>query len=343
MMIGPDRDELFRLFGAMSNETLTEAENERLEVILKGSPQARQLWFLYCDMERGLTRHCIAVEDSQATLKTRSHHPLRTTLDQQLLKMRWLLATAAGLMFVAFIGFILWPSKAIATPTAMLQQAISAHTAAIDRCYRVEVRADNKWRGAANHGPVSPVETLLWTRGDRFWTHVRVGDQSVAWGRDAQGCVWFTLSPDAGARLDRDEVPEPLALACELRSLQVESMLKSILADFDLRHEPTAGSSGIYVIHAELRDGHADSKYHSAVLEMDAQSSVLRRVILHRAHQGRSVGIVSFTFVEASLQEDASYTLAGHVSPDAMIYDRQSSLGKRGRLIAEFLRLIRVR
>ena len=52
---------------------------------------------------------------------------------------------------------------------------------------------------------------------------------------------------------------------------------------------------------------------------------------------------VEFTLVETSLNDDASYTLTGHLTPDAAIYNRQSGRGKRGALINEFLRLVRVR
>ena len=168
------------------------------------------------------------------------------------------------------------------------------------------------------------------------------GDQSAAWGRDPQGGVWFTLSPDAGARLEPDEVPETLASACDLRSLEPESLLRSILADFHLRREPTTNPD-TYLIHAEVKDGHTNSRYRSALLEVDAASHVLRRVVLHRMHKGRSVATVTFTLVQSALNDDATYTLAGHLSPDAEVLDRQTGRGKRGQLVAEFLRLVRVR
>ena len=136
-------------------------------------------------------------------------------------------------------------------------------------------------------------------------------------------------------------MPESLALACELRSLELESLLRSILADFDLRREPAGG--GTDRIHAELKEGRTHPRYRSALLELDSQSHVLRRVVLHRAHNGRAVAAVQFTLVETSLNDDASYTLTGHLAPDAAIYDRQSGRGKRGALINEFLRLVRVR
>ena len=119
-------------------------------------------------------------------------------------------------------------------------------------------------------------------------------------------------------------------------------MLRSILADFHLRREPTTNPD-TYLIHAEVKDGHTNSRYRSALLEMDAASHVLRRVVLHRMHKGRSVATVTFTLVQSALNDDASYTLAGHLSPDAEVLDRQTGRGKRGQLVVEFLRLVRVR
>jgi len=255
-------------------------------------------------------------------------------------KASW--AVAASLAAAVIGVSVLWLGKASASPSALVRQALQAHAARLDRCYRVEVRPEPEGRDRTRRRTAAPTETLLWTRGDRFWNDIRVGDQSAAWGRDPQGGVWFTLSPDAGARLEPDEVPEALASACELRSLEPESLLRSILADFHLRREPTTNPD-TYLIHAEVKDGHTNSRYRSALLEMDAASHVLRRVELHRMHKGRSVATVTFTLVQSALNDDASYTLAGHLSPEAEVLDRQTGRGKRGQLVVEFLRLVRVR
>jgi hypothetical protein len=254
-------------------------------------------------------------------------------------KASWAAAVSLAVLMVG--SSVMWLGQAKASPSDLVRQALGAHSATLDRCYRVEIRAESGRREAAGAGLPAQPETLLWTRGDRFWNQIRVGEQLVAWGRDEQGGVWFTLSPEAGARLAREEVPEPLALACELRSLELESLLRSILADFDLRRDPASGGGDL--IHAELKEGRTHPRYRSALLELDAQSHVLRRVVLHRAHNGRAVAAVEFTLIKTTLNDDASYTLAGHLAPDAAIYDRQSGHGQRGRLINQFLRFVRVR
>jgi hypothetical protein len=323
----PDRDELFRLFGGLSNETLTAAEHARLEEILAGSAEARRLWFVYCDMERGLVRR------SAGPLMAAGKITPLPTMTRPSVKWAWALAASVALM--ALIGALMFVSSGTASAAAVVREALKAHAALLDRCYRVEVRGERDGASPPRQ------ESLLWTRGDRFWNQIQADGKTVAWGRDEAGGVWFALSPKEGARLAADEVPEALETACELRSLRIESLLREILADFDLRRE--AASSEIELIHAEPKPGHTSSRYGAALLEVDARTHVLRRVELHRKHQGRAVAVVSFTFVGSELQEDARYTLEGHLDADAAIYDGTSARGRRGPLIAEFLRLIRAR
>lgn len=250
-------------------------------------------------------------------------------------RWRWQapLAWAAGFVVTAMVSVLMFFSLTASSAASVVERALKVHAALLDRCYRVELRGERA---------VLPLrqESLLWTRGDRFWNQIEADGKSVAWGRDESGGVWFALSRKEGARLAANEVPEALAQACELRSLELESLLRTILADFDLRREPA--SSGADVIHAELK---ADtvSKYRSALLEVDTESGVLRRVELHREHQGRVVAVISAALVESSLQDETNYTLEGHLDADAAIYERENGRGHRGRLLMNFLDLVRVR
>jgi hypothetical protein len=153
--------------------------------------------------------------------------------------------------------------------------------------------------------------------------------------------VWFALSPKIGARLTAAEVPEELETVCELRSVRLETLLREILADYELRREPATPETDL--IHAEPKVGAAHAKYSSVLLEVDAGTHVLRRVTLHRAYAGRAVAVVSFTFIHSALQSDVSYSLEGHLDPDGVVLDRRSGRGRRAQVIAEFLRLMRVR
>lgn len=51
-----DRNELFRLFDALGRDALSAAALRRLQRFLTSSADVRRLWFIYCDIERGLVR-----------------------------------------------------------------------------------------------------------------------------------------------------------------------------------------------------------------------------------------------------------------------------------------------
>lgn len=296
-------------------------ETQELESLIVKDASVRQDFLRYTHLDSALA----GVRRSQPTLAA-PHRSVWLSLRP--------LAAAAGLMLTALIAGLIFSSLTQASAAAVVQRALKAHAALLDRCYRVEVR------GAARAVVPRSQESLLWTRGDRFWNQIEADGKSVAWGRDEAGGVWFALSRKEGARLAANEVPEALAQACELRSLEMESLLRTILADFDLRREPTR--SGADVIHAELKAGSV-SKYRSALLEVDAESGVLRHVELYREHQGRVVAVISAALVESSLQDEINYTLEGHLDADARVYDRENGRGYRGRLLMNFLDLVRVR
>lgn len=297
------------------------AETQELEALIVKDASMRQDFLRYTHLDSALA----GFRRSQPSV----------TAPRRSVWLSWRpLAAAAGLMLTALIVGLIFSSLTQASAAAVVQHALKAHTALLDRCYRVEVR------GAARTVVPRSQESLLWTRGDRFWNQIEADGKSVAWGRDEAGGVWFALSRKEGARLAANEVPEALAQACELRSLEMESLLRTILADFDLRREPTR--SGADVIHAELKAGSV-SKYRSALLEVDAESGVLRHVELYREHQGRVVAVISAALVEPSLQDETNYTLEGHLDADARVYDRENGRGYRGRLLMNFLDLVRVR
>lgn len=132
-------------------------------------------------------------------------------------KKRWRapLAWAAGFVLAGLLGAELFVSLTPASAATIVQRALEAHSALLDRCYRVEVRGERDGDGPPRQ------ESLLWTRGDAFWTQIRGAEQTAAWGREASGSVWFALSPKIGARLAAAEVPEELEIACELRSVRL--------------------------------------------------------------------------------------------------------------------------
>jgi hypothetical protein len=337
------RERLETLLAASRMNELTPTERAELNDILRAHEDARQeasRWLL----DEAALAECLRRSQIESLVREEAQSlvPAHEPGARRGWPRRWVsLAAAACFVVVAALVSVFMLTSASASPAAILRHALKVHSAALDRCYRVGGNFDSSQRVQAGLPAAGPRETLLWTRGDRFWNEARAGGQTVAWGRDEQGRAWFALSPEAGAFFDADEVPERFAQISELRSLQVESLLRSLLADFDLRREPDA--AGGPVVHAELKPGHEHPRYRAALLVIDGSSGVLRQVDVQLVRPGRSPLPVSFTLVETGFQDDASYTLAGHLSEQAVIYDRHSAPGKRRTALAEFVRLLRGR
>lgn len=99
-MNDPAHNEWHRLFSAALNDTLTDAEKAQLGSLLKTSAEARQLWFLYCDNECGLTELRQAHVAAPAARKQPPRLPW--------LSWRPLTAAAAGLVIGLCSATIGW-------------------------------------------------------------------------------------------------------------------------------------------------------------------------------------------------------------------------------------------
>ena len=102
-MNNPTHPDWHRLFNAALNGTLSDAERPQLAALLKSSPEARQLWFLYHDNECGLS------ELKTATAVTATRHVLPSPGDVSAprktspwLQWRAVTAAAAGLAIGLF-------------------------------------------------------------------------------------------------------------------------------------------------------------------------------------------------------------------------------------------------
>ena len=71
-----DSAELHLLHTELSNHSITPERHNRLESILRQSPQARQQWFLFCDVESGLKDWAVTADERRSnnvpTNKTKS-------------------------------------------------------------------------------------------------------------------------------------------------------------------------------------------------------------------------------------------------------------------------------
>jgi len=325
----PELDELHRLFAGMCDGTLDEAGLRRLERLLLENAEARRLWVAYCDLECGLAR--IGQEGPQAIPFV--PEPIRRA-EPLLPRSRWVAGLAASVAFILLPALILF-SGGEAGAASAVRKALEAHSLSLDRCYRVQVSAE----GERMSSPAR--ESLLWTRGDRFWTMLQADGRKALWGRDEAGEIWFALPPNRGARLAPDEVPEGLRAASEIRNVELDSILREILAHHDLRHE--SSSSGKVLIHAEPRPDQPGLRFGAALLELDPRTHVILRLELKIMARGRDVARYVCTLVDSAIQDDRAYSPEWHLDPDAKILDKGSPRVERGRFLIEVMQLVRSR
>ena len=213
------------------------------------------------------------------------------------------------------------------------------HRLPIDRCYLVEVRRESNASDDATALPRGVSQTQLWTWGDQFWIQSATGRQRWAWGRDDAGPVWLADGARRGLRLDAAEVPPWLALTCDINSMKLETLLDDVLRDFDLRregHGPDTLPTTI-LIRAELKSGRKHSTLRSALLELDAETKVLRRVVLSRSRLGRPVATTTYSLVDSQVQDQLSYTLAGHLQEPSETFTRDHDPARRQEILIRLL------
>jgi hypothetical protein len=233
-------------------------------------------------------------------------------------KWSWGLAAAAAVLLAISLGLNLGPNQANAEE--MLREAQQVHALPIDRCYQVTIAADpallEKFPFLSPHR-----ETRLWTRGDQFWIESVHANRPWAWGRDMQGRVWFALLPRLALRFSPQDVPEPLAHACDIRSVRLETLLRDVLCDFDVSWTETTGRR--QTIRATPKPGHGTRTLRGATLRINPQTRVVEELILQRQLGGLPLTTATFELVETGTQPDEAYQLEGHVEAGATILGRE--------------------
>jgi len=240
------------------------------------------------------------------------------------------LAFAAAVLLAIVWAFHLDLGQASAT--TLVREAQRVHALPIDRCYGIETQLEPALMDSYRVLPVQR-KARLWTRGDRFWMESLQGNRAWSMGRDELGRIWFASVRGAGFRFEANEVPEPLRMACELRSMRIESLLRELLADFDLREErcPRDSAGATRVVRALLKPDRQRA-LRAVTMEMDAQTNVLKRVVLSRTHSGGAASTVTFTFVGEDHQKDDVYRLEGHLNPEACVYSTEDAPRRLQRL-----------
>ncbi|MBX3437786.1 MAG: hypothetical protein KF861_09865 [Planctomycetaceae bacterium] len=232
----------------------------------------------------------------------------------------WAVATTL-LLFAGFIGGRHLASSS-ASAAVILRDVHSAHLQDVDRCYRVQFAPDPKYWDGKNQFK-GPSESVLWTRGDRFWADVQIAKIRLLIGRDEEGTLWASPSPSKGIRFtDRlSDLPEEVEFACRVNSMSLPALVEDVLADFDLRsHGPSShAGAATNLVWANLKPGRSHRLLSTALLEIDARSDVIMRLVLWTIDEGEPKGTITFTLIDSDTIGDAQYRLEAHVDAGATI------------------------
>jgi len=235
-------------------------------------------------------------------------------------RFAWSALSVAAVVIAFFGGRYFSPASASAA--TILRSVRTAHAGGGDRCYRVQFAPDPRYWDGKNKFD-GPSESVLWTRGDRFWSDCSIGEHKLKIGRDEDRTLWVSPSRSKGIRFPDAASPLPteVVLICAINSMTVPSLVDDVLKDFDLRAEAPTGNSDSpsSLIWAKLKPGREHPLLSAAMLEIDAQSDILVRVVLWMLRDGRPNGTVTYTLLDQTAQDDVQYRLESHLDPDASI------------------------
>jgi hypothetical protein len=242
------------------------------------------------------------------------------TASFQLTTLTWPLL-AVAILLATFVGGHQWGARP-AGAAGVLRDLQSVHLREVDRCYRVQYAPDPRFWDGTNQLE-GPSHSVLWTRGDRFWSDCTIGELNLRIGRQQDGTLWVSRSKKHGIRFSTDpaHLPQEVALLCAVNSLTVPRLVEEVLSDFDLRMEqplPRADATGM-LVWATPKPERSHPLIASALLEIDPQSHALTRLVLWMLRDGRPRGTVTYTYLESGIQTDASYQLETHLDDDAEI------------------------
>ena len=254
----------------------------------------------------------------------------------------WKWAGTAAAAAVVVTGLVLFSQDrlALAKGETVVREARQAHALPVDRCYLVEVRRESSLVSELALAAPRARLTRLWTRGDRFWVESTRPQERWAWGRDEANRFWIAIGRHTAVRLEADEVPYWLNIYCDLHSLNLEKWLGEVLNRFELTRQTPANSpsSSTIRVHARARvTPRQNPGVATADLEIDAETRVVRKMVVRRVWNGQPFATVTYTLAETDELDPDDYLLEGHLEDRSEIYTRDHQPERRKELLARWL------
>jgi len=246
----------------------------------------------------------------------------------------WLWASFATAVCLSLISIFFLPNV-FAGPAGLVRKTLAEYRSTIDRCYIVKVEGEGRIRRNRLKGRMFPTDSKLWVRGNSFVQIFDLSDDMLVWGRDQQGTVWFTIAGKSAAVFEADRVPDALQELCDLRTLDMTTLLESLLQDYQLEY--AENKNGIHTIIAKPIARISNAKYGTVEIEIDARLHLVRRVTLERLNEDRLVAVISFSLDKIQQHETAFYDVRTHLVEDANVLEQGSRFGDRLELLKAFL------
>ena len=147
----------------------------------------------------------------------------------------WVWVSSAAVIGLLLFSVTFLP-RATASPAELLRKTLVEYRAAMDRCYNVSVELENKPLRSRFARRAVPADSKLWVRGESFVQIFEAPSGPLIWGRNPNGLIWFTVSGKSAAVFEAKEIPETLREVCDLRTLDLTTLIESLLSDYELKY-----------------------------------------------------------------------------------------------------------
>ena len=261
--------------------------------------------------------------------------PVRASTRRGLPALAW--AAGAIVAVLVMVPLLLAP-RATAGPARLVERALRADDPSLVRRYDVVVETRE---GPGGRGERRRFEdrAVLMVRGREFVQTLDVDGRKLAWGRDPIGTVWFSLGGTRVALFEAGRIPEALEEACDMRSLDLRTLLDTLPRHHRL--EPMTGTKETERLRAVRSDLPAGVSAESLAIEIDRTSSIVRSVTRTRLLSRGPEVTVRFALRDDVDREGFTSDWRKHSVDGAEVLSRESPRGARAALLREFLECLR--